>query len=68
MDIKEAQEFVGSRVRKRSGKPFKSRLRVNTVASVVEHLQSPKGGLAFTFVEDDSVVGVDVCRTAGEPR
>lgn len=68
MDIKTAQAFVGRQVRKYSGKPFKSRLKINTVASVVGHPQRPGGGLAFTFVEDDSVVSVDMCRVADELR
>lgn len=58
----DAQALVGCRVEKWSGKPFKSTLKINTVRAVVEHPQRPGGGLAFTFVEDDSVVAVEMCR------
>ena len=58
----DAHALVGCRVEKWSGKPFKSTLKVNIVAAVVEHKQNPAGGLAFTFVEDDSVVAVEMCR------
>lgn len=44
----------GDEVRKISGKPFKSKLKKNTIKST---LISPyTGNLAVTFYEDDSVV------------
>lgn len=54
----DAHALVGCRIEK----SFKSTLKINTVAAVVEHKQNPAGGLAFTFVEDDSVVAVEMCR------
>lgn len=46
--------FIGRKVMKKSGKPFKSQLQMNTVNSVTinENTNNP----AFTFVEDSSVV------------
>lgn len=50
---------VGKKVRKRSGKPFKSRLKVNTVKA---HVQSPYTEEdAYTFEEDDSIVNCCMC-------
>lgn len=51
----------GTRVRKISGKPFKSGLQFNTVKSVVDHPHkiNPETGKAvpaYTFFEDDSIV------------
>ena len=62
MTEQEAADLVGKRVEKKSGKPFKSRLKINTVKAVVEHPLKPGGGLAFTFVEDDSVVTASLCK------
>lgn len=52
-------EWVGRKVTKDSGKPFKSGLKENTVKGVVEHpvLKIP----AFTFDEDESVVECRQC-------
>lgn len=46
--------YIGQKVVKESGKPFKSGRKINTVKSVTNHpsLNIP----AFTFQEDDSVV------------
>lgn len=54
-----AQQKVGRKVAKDSGKPFKSGLKQNTVKTVVPHpvLNIP----AFTFVEDDSMVECRQC-------
>jgi hypothetical protein len=51
---------IGQRVQKRrSGKPFKSGNKVNTVTGVIKH---PKiDVLAFTFAEDDSYVACHIC-------
>lgn len=50
------QEYVGKKVLKPSGKPFKSTLKMNTVKEVVNH---PVIGVpAFKFHEDDSIVDV----------
>lgn len=47
------------RVRKYSGKPFKSGLKINTVKGEVDHpvLHIP----AYTFEEDDSIVEQRQC-------
>lgn len=46
--------WVGKQVRKVSGKPFKSKEKLNTVTAVAVHPIT--GHLAFTFAEDDSQV------------
>ena len=48
------------KVRKLSGKPFKSTRQVNTVKDVIDHPHLP-GQQAYTFVEDDSYVAVRWC-------
>ena len=48
------------KVTKISGKPFKSGNKINTVNGVIEHPILP-GKKAYTFLEDDSYVRVDVC-------
>lgn len=51
---------IGQRVEKRSGKPFKSGLRVATVTGQAINLHTGKPG--FTFAEDDSVVDIRICQ------
>jgi hypothetical protein len=51
----------GQRVQKLSGKPFKSSEKVNTVKSVTTNPQHPDNPPAYTFIEDDSVVGAAMC-------
>lgn len=53
------EQFIGKKVTKESGRPFKSKLKVNTVKGIVEHpiLKIP----AYTFVEDESVVECRQC-------
>lgn len=53
------------KVKKKSGKPFKSGLRENTVKDIIE---SPyvKGKSVYLFVEDDSMVEVDACEKVKE--
>lgn len=56
--------FIGKRVHKSSGKPFKSGNKINTVKGVVIHPfkhKVKKDIYAFTFVEDDSVVECEKC-------
>ncbi|PLS19520.1 hypothetical protein CVD28_03640 [Bacillus sp. M6-12] len=48
------------KVCKKSGKPFKSGKRVNTVKSIIDH-PKVKGEKAYTFYEDDSFVSVVMC-------
>ena len=60
---------VGTRVKKLSGKPFKSTYKVNTVKSIVESpykidKTTGKGVLSYTFVEDDSIVSYKMCTKA----
>lgn len=51
----------GERVAKRSGRPFKSGRRTNTVKATAENPRDPRGGQALTFEEDDSVVSARAC-------
>lgn len=48
------------KVEKKSGKPFKSGNKINTVKETIEHpiLKSKK---SYTFYEDDSYVSVEIC-------
>lgn len=56
----EAILMVGKKVVKRSNRPFKSELKVNTATGVV---RNPNTHLwALTFVEDESVVDVKQLR------
>jgi tRNA(Ile)-lysidine synthetase-like protein len=56
--IADYSHMIGRRVRKPSGKPFKSTFKVNTVSGVVKNNQNPHRPDIdwFTFEEDDSVV------------
>lgn len=49
------------KVKKKSGKPFKSMLKVNTAIGTVKNEKDPNKKYAFIFKEDDSVVNVDMC-------
>lgn len=49
----------GDKVKKRSNKPFKSGVIINTVKGLVEHQQLKIP--AFTFEEDDSIVEARRC-------
>lgn len=53
------------KVRKKSGKPFKSMLKVNTAIGSVKNENDPDKKDAFIFKEDDSVVNVDMCEILG---
>jgi len=60
----ETEKNIGKKVIKdKSGKPFKSGLKVNTVKSVIDHpeLSHDKPILAYTFFEDDSYVECRRC-------
>ena len=52
-------ENIGKKASKKSGKPFKSTLKMNTIKCVTDHpmLHIP----AYTFVEDDSIVECRQC-------
>lgn len=47
------------KVAKKSGKPFKSQLKANTVKG--ETINPNTGKKAYTFWEDESIVDQDIC-------
>jgi len=49
------------KVKKKSGKPFKSMLKINTAVGTVKNENDPNKKDAFIFKEDNSVVNVDMC-------
>lgn len=51
--------WIGKRVRKITGKPFKSTFKINTVIGVCVHEHRPV--LAFRFKEDASHVSCETC-------
>lgn len=51
--------MIGNMVYKISGKPFKSRLKINTIKGFLFDKRFNK--LAYTFNEDDSFVHCDKC-------
>lgn len=54
----------GTKVKKNSGKKFKSGELVNTVKSVVDHPNKIKDGIpvkGYTFYEDESIVECHIC-------
>ena len=55
--------FIGRKVKKKTGKPFKSTFKVNTVKDLVINPYTQK--IAFTFMEDDSNVECFRCELAG---
>jgi hypothetical protein len=55
---------VNDVVSKRSGKPFKSGRKVNTIKELV--MNPNTGNPAATFLEDDSVVDIRTCKPATE--
>ncbi len=54
------------KVKKKSGKPFKSGKKIATVKGITVNRQDPKRRPAYTFYEDDSVVNIDTCEDAME--
>lgn len=54
------ENWIGKKVSKISGKPFKSKLKVNTVKALIEVTIQDKIFPAFLFEEDESFV---TCRT-----
>lgn len=62
-------EWIGKKVRKTSGKPFKSKLKENTVKDIGLHeiLSQKKGYQVFCFVfeEDNSYVSCSSCQLVG---
>lgn len=69
MTIEEATANIGKKVCKKSGKPFKSGLKVNTVKGI-DYMEVPSKNkaitiwrLCYTFEEDDSLVSAEICET-----
>lgn len=54
------KDYIGKQVQKKSGKPFKSKLKINTIKGVVKH-PVLKDENAFIFDEDDSIVSIYQC-------
>ena len=48
-------------VKKKSGKPFKSGKKVNSVKGIVTNENDPQKRNAYIFYDDDSVVSTDIC-------
>ena len=49
------------KVKKKSGKPFLSGLKINTVKDITINPYDPKHRLAYSFLEDNSVVNCNIC-------
>lgn len=49
------------KVKKKSGKPFKSCKKVNKAIGTIKNENDPKHKDAFIFEDDDSIVNVDMC-------
>lgn len=60
----EYRTWIGKKVQKISGKPFKSQLKINTVTGITSHYRT--GNLAFIFKEDPSYVECCKCELAVE--
>lgn len=64
---KQARQNIGRKCHKKSGKPFKSGLKVNTIKGVDTMVVPSRDKktmvtkICYTFVEDDSLVCVDIC-------
>ena len=56
------QSYVGKKVKKESGKPFKSTFLINTVKDVV--INPNTNNKAFSFIEDESLVDCHQCISA----
>jgi hypothetical protein len=59
--------MIGTKVIKKSGKPFKSTFKVNTVKGIIPH-PILAGEEAYTFEEDDSYVSVVQCKAHDDTR
>lgn len=55
---------VGQKVRKESGKPFKSKEQINTITGFTINYQDPNRKVAATFAENDTVVNLDMLVSA----
>jgi len=59
--MEESSTVIGKKVRKKSGKPFKSGNLVNTITGIIINPRSPKNEKAYTFEEDSSCVNICLC-------
>jgi len=53
-------DFINKKVIKKSGKPFKSGSKCNTIKGIIDHPYR-KDKKAFIFYEDDSCVSIENC-------
>lgn len=51
---------IGTKVVKQSGKPFKSGMKIGTIKGLTTNEHT--GKIAYTFVEDESVVDAFQCK------
>lgn len=63
-DRSQYEQMIGFHVSKKSGKPFKSTFKVNTVRAIT--INEDTGHLAFQFNEDDSAVDCHRCQSVQE--
>lgn len=56
----EALPIVGNKVSKISGKPFKSKSKINTIKKITVNPNTNRQ--AATFIEDDSVVDLHILK------
>lgn len=55
---------IGTKVHKKSGKPFLSTYKVNTIKDIIDLPNKKINGIpvkAYTFIEDDSIVECSIC-------
>lgn len=49
------------KVKKKSGKPFKSCKKVNKATGIIKNENDPTHKDAFIFEDDNSIVNIDMC-------
>jgi len=59
--MEKSSTVIGKKVKKKSGKPFKSGNLVNTITGIIINPRSPKNEKAYTFEEDSSCVNICLC-------
>lgn len=57
--LKQYEEWIGKTVKKKSGKPFKSKQKEATVKAIT--VNPYNDDIAFSFFEDNSIVSCDIC-------
>ena len=72
IEFKEAFENIGKKCKKKSNKPFKSGNKINTIKGV-NYMTVPTkdkihliNKVAYTFLEDDSLVCAEICEIIEE--